>query len=183
MHTIRRALSCLRACAPATLARTCRIMAQPQGMCLPGHCLLATNTIELAVGSIYAVCSLQKSGQVDMLVVRYEDLHRNTTGVLKQMADFVGIATSPEQIEWAVQASSADSMRQIERKKGPGFFERKYVKVQQRKGKQFNFVRGASVGKWATVYTPADIQLFMSYAGSMMRKLGYVGYAPAADIT
>ena len=109
-----------------------------------------------------------------MLVIRYEDLHRNTSGVLLQMADFIGIRTSPEQLHWAVEASTADSMRQIESKKGPGFFEHKYAKVQERKGHEFNFVRGASVGTWADVYSEADRQIFMSYAGPMLQRLGYV---------
>ena len=30
------------------------------------------------------------------------------------------------QLDWAVEVSTADSMRQIEEKKGPGFFEHKY---------------------------------------------------------
>ena len=109
-----------------------------------------------------------------MLVVRYEELLHNTSGVLLRMANFVGIPATPQQIEWSVTVSSADAMRQIEHKKGPGFFEQKYKKVQERKGVQFNFVQGARAGQWSEVYTQADQELFKSYAGPMLKRLGYI---------
>jgi hypothetical protein len=57
--------------------------------------------------------SRQASDSVDVLVVKYEDLHKDTTGVLLQMAKFVGIQVTPEQVAWAVAASDSETMRQV----------------------------------------------------------------------
>lgn len=75
-----------------------------------------------------------KLGQVEMLLVKYEDLLANSTAELERMAAFVGMNASQRGLVWAATVSTADSMREIEEKKGAGFFEKKYSGVKERRG-------------------------------------------------
>lgn len=66
--------------------------------------------------------------KLDILWVRYEDMRSNTAGVLRRVAKFLKTATDDEAIEWAVNASSKESMAKTEEESGPGIFAKKYKK-------------------------------------------------------
>jgi hypothetical protein len=50
--------------------------------------------------------------------ISYEDLHTNTPGIVKQVLDFLGHKTPDSVIERAIQQSTFDKMREIEKKGG-----------------------------------------------------------------
>lgn len=87
-----------------------------------------------------------EDGDVEMLLVKYEDLHANVTAVLERMAEFIGIRATAPGLQWAVGVSTADNMRNIEEKKGAGFFEKKYEGVKERRGKSGAQIRSDQPG-------------------------------------
>jgi hypothetical protein len=50
----------------------------------------------------------------DLLIVRYEDMRRETVKVLSRIAEFIGESANPESIEDAVEYASVANMRMIE---------------------------------------------------------------------
>jgi hypothetical protein len=51
----------------------------------------------------------------DFLLVRYEDLKRDTPGELRRLLEFLGVAPTAEEVRAAVEASSLENMRKLER--------------------------------------------------------------------
>jgi hypothetical protein len=51
----------------------------------------------------------------DFLLVRYEDLKRDTAGELRRLLEFLGVAPTAEEVRAAVEAASLDNMRKLER--------------------------------------------------------------------
>ena len=51
-----------------------------------------------------------------LLLVRYEDLHRNAAGELRRVMDFLGVAVSDVSIEAAVRYATFENMRELEKK-------------------------------------------------------------------
>ena len=107
---------------------------------------------------------------VQVLLIRYEDMLVNATRELLRAAAFVGLPTDHARITWAVEQSAASSMRKIEQTKGAGFFEKKYSKGIR---SDFKFVQGASLGGWRAHFTEEDKRLFKSYAGTTLIEHGY----------
>jgi hypothetical protein len=58
-----------------------------------------------------------EAGEIDqLLVVRYEDMRRDTAQVLGQILDFIGSPASPEELQDVVNFSSMENMKKMEQK-------------------------------------------------------------------
>ncbi|MGA3092591.1 MAG: sulfotransferase domain-containing protein [Terriglobales bacterium] len=106
-------------------------------------------------------------GDPHFLMLRYEDLIADTAGELAKVVDFLHFSVSREQVAQAVERSSADNMRKLEReqpdKNG----------LMRGSRKDLSFVRAASSGGWRTGL-PAPMVARMEAAwGPLMRHLGY----------
>jgi len=95
---------------------------------------------------------------VPMLVVRYEDLKRDTLVEVKRMTSFLGWDVTEEQLEEAIETSSIESMRKLEKSK----------KL------QLNSVGQGIVGGAAQKYTAEEMECFLSYAGETLREFSYL---------
>ena len=93
-----------------------------------------------------------------MLVVRYEDLKRDTLVEVKRMTSFLGWNVTEEQLVEAIEASSIESMRKLENSK----------KL------QLNSVGQGIVGGAAQKYTTEEMECFLTYAGKTLREFGYL---------
>jgi hypothetical protein len=108
-----------------------------------------------------------RGGREHFLLVRFEDLLRDTHHELRRVARFLGIESSPEGIEHAVASSSADRMRQLEKQ-----HEDQWV-VTKKHRKDIPFVRSAKAGNWEA-NLPADSARQIETAwGGLMSSLGY----------
>jgi len=101
------------------------------------------------------------------LLLRYEDMIADTARELTKIAAFLGIASNPEQIAQAVERSSVDHMRQLEKTQTD---ENGLIKGSR---KDLSFIRSAGSGGWRSEL-PAFLTGRIEAAwGSVMRRLGY----------
>jgi hypothetical protein len=98
-----------------------------------------------------------------LLVVRYEDLHRNAADQLVRIASFAGLETSKASIQEAVQASSFDKMQRTERRLGhPG--------APYYSG---NFVRLGKTGTWQEIFGREEIRALRKVDRAALLRLDY----------
>lgn len=109
-----------------------------------------------------------EANQCELLVVRFEDMRRETEFSLKQMMDFLNFPVDAAAIRRAVENNSLEQMKAKE-KVSP-----------QRASAKGRFVRSGSVAGWKEKLTPSQLRLIDQYAGSAMSRLGY---APAEHLT
>jgi hypothetical protein len=119
-------------------------------------------------------CPLARNG--NMLVVRYEDLRKDTENGLMEMLDFLGIESDRDRIRRAVENNSLRNMREKEEKAknsgatlGKGTLLRKHNVNRE----DARFVRTGSVGGWREKLTDSQIDMVTRYAGEALLRAGY----------
>jgi hypothetical protein len=119
-------------------------------------------------------CPLAKNG--NMLIVRYEDLRKDTENGLLEMLDFLGIKSDRDRIRRAVENNSLRNMREKEEKAknsgatlGKGTLLRKHNVNRE----DARFVRTGSVGGWREKLTDSQIDMVTRYAGDALLRAGY----------
>ena len=108
-----------------------------------------------------------RNGRPDFLLLRYEDMLENTNGQLSRVASFLGVDPTPEVLNSAVERSSADRMRGMEKTQGDQWVTTK------NKRSDIPFVRTASSGLWKEKLPAESIAEIESAWGPLMRQLGY----------
>ena len=99
-----------------------------------------------------------------LLVVKYEDLHRDAEAVLGRVLDFAGVACPPGRIAAAVEASRFERMRAAEEKLG----------VHGKAGDdRERFVRKGRVGGWQDEMDADAQRVLQTKYGDVMRRIGY----------
>jgi hypothetical protein len=119
-------------------------------------------------------CPLANNG--NLLIVRYEDLRRDTENGLVEMLDFLGIEADRERVRQAVENNSLRAMREKEEKAknsgatlGKGTLLRKH-RIDREDAR---FVRSGSVGGWRQKLSPSQIEMVTRYAGEALVRAGY----------
>jgi hypothetical protein len=101
------------------------------------------------------------------LLLRYEDLQQDPYRELTKLAQFLGLSLDPERVKRAVELSSAEHMRKLERKQGAQWVATTYTRSDK------PFVRGAKSGGWRTTLPGPTVSYLESRWGDLMRTLGY----------
>jgi len=102
----------------------------------------------------------------DFCFVRYEDMLRDPVAELKKMTPLLKINPSPETLARAVELSSADRMRALE-KSQKGWVSTKGTR------KDKPFVRAAKSGDWQSALSETSVRKIEQAWGATMQKLGY----------
>jgi hypothetical protein len=98
----------------------------------------------------------------NVLVVRFEDLKEDSARELQRMVSFLGKDTiSKSRIQCAVEASSFENMRRLEKERG-----RRYGNVER-------FMRKGKAGNWQKLFTNEARKVFNRKEGRMLFRLGY----------
>ena len=101
------------------------------------------------------------------LLIKYESLQTDPVREVTRIARFLNIPAGPDRIEFAFQQSSADRMRELERKQGPVWASTKETRQDK------PFIRSAKSGGWkAELPEPCTARLEAVWGG-LMRDLGY----------
>jgi Sulfotransferase domain len=114
-----------------------------------------------------------REGRDTFLLLRYEDMKEDSPReVLKiarflQKAGFNHIDASPEKVAQAVQLSSPERMRELEKQEAGNYAQLK----QTRQDKPF--VRSAQAGGWKSVLSRESVALIERDWGAIMKSLGY----------
>jgi len=101
------------------------------------------------------------------LLIRYEDLAADPLRELHRVATFLNIEPTSESLVIAVERSSAQRMRELERSQGSEWVTTK------NKRQDIPFVGAASSGSWKTCLPDESIAKIESNWGPLMKRLGY----------
>ncbi len=108
-----------------------------------------------------------RGGQKDFLLLRYEDMLADTHDAGTKIASFLGFDSSPERVARAVELSSVERMRKLEREQSGQWKETK--KTRQDKP----FVRKGTAGGWKSALPQSCVDQIESAWGDVMRSVGY----------
>jgi len=108
-----------------------------------------------------------RAGQSQFLLLRYEEMLANTHREASRIASFLGVDAAPERIARAVELSSADRMRKLEREQAGQWSATK--KTRQDKP----FVRKAVSGDWKSRLSNSCVAQIESAWGDVMTSVGY----------
>jgi len=113
-----------------------------------------------------------RHGRPGFLLLRYEDMVEDTTRELSKVASFLGLSSTPEMILEAVERSSADRMRTLEKSQAQLFTSTKNTR------QDIPFVRAAKAGGWRSAL-PEECALQLDQAwGHLIHWLGYEPVRP-----
>lgn len=107
------------------------------------------------------------------IILRYEDMKRDTAGALLQVVIFLEhcsfrkIDSSPEALQSAIELSSPERMRELEKKEAESWVLTKSTRSDK------PFVRTAKAGGWKSQLAPESVAAIESAWGELMQKLGY----------
>lgn len=114
-----------------------------------------------------------RHGSERFLLLRYEEMKANPAAELRRIAQFLGrwnfglVDTSPDKLTRAVELSSPQRMRELEKTQAKDW-------VLTRKTRQDKpFVRTASAGGWKATLSERSVALLEANWGGLMRELGY----------
>jgi len=108
-----------------------------------------------------------RHGQPGFLLLRYEDMVADTARELTKVASFLGVSATPGVINQAVQRSSADTMRQLEKSQAQLFTSTKDTR------QDIPFVRAAKAGGWRSALPEESVARIDEAWGHLIRWLGY----------
>lgn len=103
----------------------------------------------------------------EFLLVRYEDLQSNGMREMGRMAAFLNVPADTHRISFAIEQSSADRMRQLEKAQGHLWSSTKETRMDK------PFVRRATAGGWKQELPEVCVAEIESAWGELMKKLGY----------
>jgi Sulfotransferase domain len=119
-------------------------------------------------------CPLAKNG--NLLVVRYEDLRRDTENGLVEMLNFLGIERNRDHIRKAIENNSLRAMREKEekaKKSGATLGKGTLIRKHNVDREDARFVRGGFVGGWREKLSREQIAIVQKYAGEALTRAGY----------
>jgi len=101
------------------------------------------------------------------LLLGYEDMKSDTERELKRIAAFLGLKPTPERLRQAIEASSPERMREMERTQSD-----QWVATKKHR-KDIPFVGTAVSGRWQSELTGTLVSKIESTWGDLMSTLGY----------
>jgi len=108
-----------------------------------------------------------RRGSESFLLLRYEDMLEETGRELVKVKSFLSIDRSREQVARAVELSSADHMRHLEKREGGAWIATKKTR------QDIPFVRSANSGGWRSLLPESLVAGVESEWGPLMESLGY----------
>jgi hypothetical protein len=108
-----------------------------------------------------------RQGNKGFLLLRYEDLKQNPQRTLAQVAEFLGIEPSVDRLNRAVDLSSAENMRKLEKQESAQWVATTLTRQDK------PFVRNATSGGWKAVLPEQTVAYIEKHWGHLMRNLGY----------
>lgn len=106
-------------------------------------------------------------GHPGFLLLRYEDMVADTAPELTKVASFLKLSATSDVIRQAVQRSSADTMRQLEKSQAQLFTSTKDTR------QDIPFVRAAKAGGWRSALPEESAIQIEEAWGHLIRWLGY----------
>ncbi len=109
----------------------------------------------------------------NFMMFRYEEMKRDTAGAMLQLVDFLErcsfskIDSSPAALQKAIEFSSPERMRALEKEEAANWVLTKKTRRDK------PFVRTAKAGGWKSQLPPESVEMIESAWGDLMQSLGY----------
>jgi hypothetical protein len=120
----------------------------------------------------------------DLLLIRYEDLRKNSVETFMKLATFLGVRTDRDAVERAIANNSVQRMREKEDRL---YTQENYAEVLRRplKGVQpgGRFIRSGKIGGWQDKLSPEQLRFIEERTASVLRRLQYPVMSMDADAT
>jgi hypothetical protein len=114
---------------------------------------------------------LGKNG--NLMIVRYEDLRRDSERILSELLTFIGVTPNLPVIRRAIENNSLRQMREKEDKARKTGEKSALLASHRSTNEDGRFVRQGTVGGWRGKLSDAQLKLVDAYAGGMLLTLGY----------
>jgi Sulfotransferase domain len=101
------------------------------------------------------------------LLVKYEALQSQAMEEMARIAGFLGVSAASERLAFAIEQSSADRMRVLEKQQGHLWSSTRDTRQDK------PFIRSAKAGGWKAELSEASVTEIESAWGSLMREMGY----------
>jgi hypothetical protein len=101
------------------------------------------------------------------LLVHYEGLLNDPLPEMMRISNFLGVPAEPKSLSHAIEQSSADRMRALEKKQAHLWSSTKDTRLEK------PFVRAAKAGGWRSALTPDSAARIEEAWGDLMVELGY----------
>jgi hypothetical protein len=107
------------------------------------------------------------------LLLRYEEMKKDSPGELRRIARFLEqcsfrqLEFQPERLERAVELSSPERMRELERQQAHNWVVTRTTRADK------PFIRTATAGGWKSTLSPAAVEKIESAWGEFMVRMGY----------
>jgi len=108
-----------------------------------------------------------RQNQSGFLLMRYEDIKDNTLQQLQEIVTFLGLEPTPERLKQAIEASSSERMRAMERTQSDHWIATKKHR------KDIPFVGAATSGQWRSNLPEHLVSKIEATWGNLMLTLGY----------
>lgn len=108
-----------------------------------------------------------RHGQPGFLLLRYEDMVEDTPREMAKVAEFLKVNANPQQIVRAVERSSAETMRKLEKSQAQQFSSTKNTR------QDIAFVRAAKAGGWRDSLSEEEVVKLEQAWGHLIQWLGY----------
>jgi Sulfotransferase domain len=114
-----------------------------------------------------------REGQPNFLMLRYEDMKRDPVAALASVVAFLErssfrkIASDSAALQRAIELSSADRMRALEKQEAASWVLTKGTRSDK------PFVRSATSGGWKSQLAPESVAAIESAWGDLMQRMGY----------
>jgi len=123
---------------------------------------------------------LAKDG--NLMVIRYEDLRRNSEQVLAEFLRFLGVTPDPQVVRTAIEHNSLQRMRAKEDHARSSGESSPLLGSHKSNREDGRFVRQGAVGGWRSKFSDAQLCIVDQCAGDLLVRLGYqVGRAEEPD--
>jgi len=123
-----------------------------------------------------------EAGKIDqLLVIRYEDMRRDTAQVLGQILDFIGTPATPEERQDVVHFSSMENMKKMEQKRTFRFQGSRMVPGDRKNPDSFKVRRG-KVGGFSDYFDEDQVNTIEQLLQQTLQPVyGYTGQEAKRD--
>ena len=109
------------------------------------------------------------AGTPNFLLIRFEELRRNTEQVLNRVLDFLGVMVDPQVVRDAIANNTVKKMQEKEQR-SPQLSD---TAPKPTSSEESRFIRSGSVGGWRNRLTQAQVERIEQYAGKILAQMGY----------
>lgn len=105
----------------------------------------------------------------NFLLIKFEELRRNTEQVVNRSLDFLGVVVDPQIVRQAIANNTVERMQEKEQR-SPQLSD---TAPRPTAPEESRFIRSGSVGGWRNRLTPAQVEKIEQRAGKVLALMGY----------